>query len=122
MAEKKQRRSSSKLWEDMPMAETLWANNPFVKMFSEINAPWCNALKQGAAQYIETTEKWAQRALEMNEKATAWAKDTPFAPLFETQQLIARQSVELSTEFARRLWQLEDKVEEKVAEVVGVQH
>jgi hypothetical protein len=95
------------------MAENVWTSNSFIKMLGEINAPWCSALKQGAVQYIDTTEKWAQKALELNEQATVWAKETPFAPLFETQRSFVRQMIETSTALAYRLWQIEDKAEEK---------
>jgi len=96
------------------MTEHTWTNNPFMKMFGETNAPWGSALKQAAAQYLDTSEKWAQKALELNEQATAWAKETPLAPLFETQRSLARQMVETSAALTRRLWQLEPRAEEKV--------
>src|SRR5262245_53695851 len=103
------------------MAEHTHASNPFVKMFSELNAPWLDAVKHAAAQYIDTSEKWAQQALKWGERTTEWAKATPLAPFFETQRLIARQAIELSADVARRLWQLESKVEEKVEEAFGTQ-
>jgi hypothetical protein len=103
------------------MAEHTQASNPFMKMFSELNAPWCEAVKHAAAQYIDTSEKWAHQTLKWNEKVTDWAKATPFSVLFETQRLIARQSIDLSADVARRLWQLEGKIEEKVGETFGTQ-
>jgi hypothetical protein len=103
------------------MAENPQASNPFVKILSELNAPWCDAVKQAAAQYIDTSEKWAHQALKWNEKTTEWAKATPFSALFETQRLIARQTIELSADVARRLWQLENKVEEKVEQAFSTQ-
>ena len=30
------------------MAENTMLNNPFTKMFGELNAPWCDAVKQAA--------------------------------------------------------------------------
>jgi hypothetical protein len=63
-------------------------------------------VKKAAAWYIETSEKLANQALELQEKATGWAKDTPFAPLFEAQHSIARKFVERSANAARSLWQL----------------
>jgi hypothetical protein len=96
------------------MAEYSQTSNVFAKMFSEMAAPWCGPLKQVATQYLDTSEKWAQKALELNEKTTAWAKDTPLAPLFETQRSLARQVIETSTTFARQLWQIETKAEEKI--------
>ena len=109
------------------MADNLWNNNPFLKMFgdaennpfakmvNEFNTPLCGSWKQTAAQYISASEEWAQRALEWNEKMTSWAKDTPLASLFETQRHLASQMLENSTAMARRFWQLEDKSQEKTA-------
>lgn len=90
-------------------------NNPFVKLMSELNAPLCSSWKQAAAQYLATSEEWAHKALELNEKMTAWAKETPIAPLFETQRSIASQAVENSVAFARRLWQIDAHSGEKSA-------
>jgi hypothetical protein len=63
-------------------------------------------VKKAAAWYIETSEKLAKQALELQEKATGWAKDTPFAPLFEAQHSMARKLVERSANAARTLWQI----------------
>jgi hypothetical protein len=95
------------------MAENTSFNNPFAKMFGELNAPWCDAVKKAAEQYLDNGEKWAQQALKWNEQATEWAKATPLAPVFETQRRIAKQTIEMSTNIARRLWKLEGKSEEK---------
>src|SRR5205814_5923481 len=101
------------------MAENTMLNNPFTKMFGELNAPWCDAVKQAAEQYINNSEKWAKQSLKWNEKATEWANSTPLASLFETQRLIAKQTVEMSADIARRLWQLEGKIEEKMEEALS---
>jgi len=66
-----------------------------------------DAVKKAAAWYIETSEKLAHQALELQEKATGWAKDTPFAPLFEAQHSMARKFVERSANAARTLWQIQ---------------
>ena len=64
-------------------------------------------VKKAAAWYIETSEKFANQALELQERATGWAKDTPFAPLFEAQHSNARKFVERSAHAARTLWQIQ---------------
>jgi hypothetical protein len=76
--------------------------------FTKINESVFNleGVKKAAAWYIETSEKLANQALELQEKATGWAKDTPFAPLFEAQHSIARKFVERSANAARTLWQI----------------
>ena len=64
-------------------------------------------MKKAAAWYIETSEKLANQALELQEKAMGWAKDTPLAPLFEAQNSLARKIVEQSANAARTLWQIQ---------------
>jgi hypothetical protein len=64
-------------------------------------------VRKAAAWYIETSEKLANQAIELQERATGWAKDTPFGPLFEAQQSIARKFVERSANAARTLWQIQ---------------
>ena len=63
--------------------------------------------KKAAAWYLDTTERVATQALELQEKATGWAKETPLASLFEAQQTMARKFVERSLTAARSLWQIE---------------
>jgi hypothetical protein len=65
-----------------------------------------DGVKKAAAWYIETSEKLANQALEFQEKATGWAKDTPLAALFEAQHSFARKFVERSANAARTLWQI----------------
>ncbi|HKV53188.1 MAG TPA: hypothetical protein VJN94_00975 [Candidatus Binataceae bacterium] len=76
--------------------------------FSKINESVFNleGVKKAAAWYIETSEKFATQALELQEKAAGWAKDTPFAPLLEAQHSFARKFVERSVSTARSLWQI----------------
>ncbi|HZP45855.1 MAG TPA: hypothetical protein VFB15_09405 [Candidatus Binataceae bacterium] len=64
-------------------------------------------VKKAAAWYIDTAEKLATQAIELQEKATGWAKETPLAPLFEAQHSMARKVLERSTAAARNLWQIE---------------
>jgi hypothetical protein len=66
-----------------------------------------DGVKKAAAWYIETSERLANQALELQERATGWAKDTPLAPLFEAQHSMARKLVESSAQAARTLWQIE---------------
>jgi hypothetical protein len=90
-------------------------NNPFMKLLSEANAPLCSSWKETAAQYLNASEEWAGKALEWNTKATAWAKETPLASVFETQRNLTSQAVENSLALARRFWKLEEKDEKKAA-------
>lgn len=90
-------------------------DNPFFKLFSEVNAPLCNSWKETAAQYINASEELAEKAIEWNSKATAWAKETPLASVFETQRNLTSQAVENSLALARRFWQIDEKSEKKAA-------
>ncbi|HXG21930.1 MAG TPA: hypothetical protein VNN62_22985 [Methylomirabilota bacterium] len=101
------------------MAENASFTNPLYKIFGELNAPWCEAVKHAAAQYLDNSEKWAHQSLKWSEKATEWAKSTPLAPVFEAQRLIAKQAVDMSLDIARRWWRLEEKLEEKMEETPG---
>jgi len=89
------------------------ANNPFIKLLSEVNAPLCSSWKETAAQYLNASEEWAEKALEWNTKATAWAKETPLASVFETQRNLTSQAVENSLTLARRFWKIDEKSEKK---------
>jgi hypothetical protein len=78
--------------------------------FSQLGKTLFNDIaRRMAALYIDTGEELARGALEIQARATEWAKDTPFAPWFEAQDVISRRLVELSVSGARRLWQIEEK-------------
>lgn len=66
-----------------------------------------DGVKKAAAWYIDTSEKVGHQAIELQEKATTWAKDTPFAPIFEAQHTMAKKMLERSVSVARNLWQLQ---------------
>ncbi len=62
--------------------------------------------KKFAAWYIDTSEKFALDAIDLQAKVTDWAKDTPFGPIFAAQQEVGRKFVERSADAARTLWRL----------------
>ncbi len=74
---------------------------------SELGASWCGNPKKIAAWYIDTSEKLAREALSFQEKSASWANDTPLAAVFEAQKTIARQLVENSVSFVRKLWRID---------------
>jgi hypothetical protein len=61
-----------------------------------------------AAWYINTSERVAKGALDFQASMTNWAKDTPFAPIFEAQQEFGRRVVERSADAARSLWRIKE--------------
>jgi hypothetical protein len=90
------------------MTEKINGENMF-ESFTKIGEPFLKleGAKKAAAWYIETSEKFANQMIELQEKATGWAKETPLAALFEAQSSIARKFVERSASAARNLWQLD---------------
>jgi hypothetical protein len=63
--------------------------------------------KKVAAWYIDTSEKFAKQAINFQESATKWAKETPLAPIFDAQIEYGKKFVERSASAARSLWRLE---------------
>jgi hypothetical protein len=63
--------------------------------------------KKFAAWYIDTTEKVANQAIDFQESATQWAKQTPLAPIFAAQYEYGKKIVERSANAARSLWRIE---------------
>ena len=63
--------------------------------------------KKVAAWYIDTSEKFARQAIDFQESATKWAKETPLAPIFDAQIEYGKKFVERSANAARSLWRLE---------------
>ncbi|MGH7917155.1 MAG: hypothetical protein ACREQE_06775 [Candidatus Binataceae bacterium] len=63
--------------------------------------------KKAAAWYIDNSQKFANQAIDLQQKATEWAKDTPLARIFELQNSIARKFVERSADLARTVWQIQ---------------
>ncbi|HUO05574.1 MAG TPA: hypothetical protein VMU16_10290 [Candidatus Binataceae bacterium] len=62
--------------------------------------------KKAAAWYIDTSEKLAHETLDLQVRATKWAKDTPLAPIFDAQHELGKKLVERSAKAARSLWRL----------------
>jgi hypothetical protein len=89
---------------------------PLFRPFAELNAAWWGGAKQLAAWYVDTSERMAHGFLEFQEQAMSWAKDTPWAPLFESQRTLVRRWIEGSADMARRFWQVEEEAQRKVAE------
>jgi len=63
--------------------------------------------KKFAAWYIDTSEKVANQAIDFQESATQWAKETPLATIFAAQNEYSKKIIERSANAARSLWRLE---------------
>jgi hypothetical protein len=102
--------------EEKPMAEETAKLAPenrvsFFQLCSELNAPWWSGIQRLAAWYIDLSEQLARRGLDIQEQATGWAKDTPWAPLFQSQHTLMSQWIDGSVTLARNLWRLEQAEE-----------
>ena len=63
--------------------------------------------KKFAACYIDASEKLANQAIDFQEFATRWAKETSLASIFDAQVECGKKFVERSAGAARSLWRLE---------------
>lgn len=61
------------------------------------------------AQYLDNSQRFGHRILELHEQASQWAKSTPWAPLFRSQYDFLRRWLDGSVNSARALWQLESE-------------
>ncbi|MGH7815408.1 MAG: hypothetical protein ACREQI_15565 [Candidatus Binataceae bacterium] len=62
--------------------------------------------KKAVAWYIDTSEKVANEALNLQARATKWAKETPLEPIFDAQHELGKKLIKRSVHAARSLWQL----------------
>jgi hypothetical protein len=81
--------------------------------FTEFGELWWNAASQMAASYIDTTERFWKNALALQESLTDSTKNTPWAPLFQSQCALTEQWVKGPVDFARKLWRIEKKAAEQ---------
>ena len=63
--------------------------------------------KKFAAWYIDTSEKVAKQAIDLQASATQWVKETPLAPIIEAQIEYGKKYIERSANAARSLCRLE---------------
>ena len=84
------------------------ADKSVFETINEMGTKFLNAdgAKKFAAWYIDTNEKIAKNAIDFQATATAWAKETPLAPIFAAQQDFGRKLVERSAETARSLFRV----------------
>lgn len=60
-----------------------------------------------AAQYIDASEEFAQRILDIQSEATSWAEGTPLERVLKVQKSLGQRIVESSARAARALWRLD---------------
>src|SRR5258705_6338849 len=98
------------------MAENYGHSSNESTSYTDQSASWRNDMKKMIANYIDTSEGLAKGTLTFQERATAWAKNTPWAPLFTALRDVAGQWIEGSASLARKLWRIEEEAGEKAEE------
>ena len=67
--------------------------------------------KKFVAWYIDNSEKMSNGVLDYQASATEWAKATPLGPIFEAQFDFSRKFVKRSAEVARKIWQVDSRID-----------
>jgi len=101
------------------MAENYGRSSKESTSQTDLSASWRNDMKKMVASYIDTTEGLAKGTLALQERATTWAKNTPWAPLFAALRDVTSQWIEGSANLARKLWRIEEESGERVEEAVS---
>ncbi len=83
---------------------------------SDVNNNLRDSARQFAELYIESSRKVGEAMLELHERTTSWAKETPLNPLFELQRNAGKQMLESSLELARKVWGFADKEEQAISQ------
>ena len=84
----------------------------------DLSASWRHDIRDLVADYIDVSEKLAKEALAFQYRITTWAKDTPWASLFNAQREIASQWIEGAASVARKLWRIEEEAAEKTEKAI----
>src|SRR5437879_13108495 len=60
------------------MADRESRSSMMSQSYADLTTPWRTGMKEMVARYVDTSEKLAKGALDFQERATAWAKGTPW--------------------------------------------
>ena len=83
-------------------------HRPSLSSFSsDLYAPWLTTMKQMITSSLDTNEKLTKEALDRYAEAMAWAKDTPWAPMYKAFITFTSKMLEGSTSLVRVLWHLD---------------
>lgn len=80
---------------------------------TDLSTSWRHDMRDLVADYIDASEKLAKGALAFQDRITTWAKDTPWASLFNTQRDMASQWIEGAASLTRKLWSIEEEAAER---------
>jgi len=78
-----------------------------VPAFSDFVDSITSAVRSVAARYIDVSESFAKQMLEFQVQTTGWAKETPMAPIFQSQLSFSQGLIELWAGAWRAMWQIE---------------
>jgi hypothetical protein len=84
---------------------------------SDVNGNLRNSARQFAELYLDSSQKIGEAMLDLHEKSTMWARETPLNPLFEAQRSAGKQMLEGSIELARKAWGAIEKGEESMTRI-----
>ena len=85
---------------------------------TDMSASWRHAMRELVADYIDASEKLAKGTLAFQGRITTWAKDTPWASLFNTQRDLTSQWIEGAAGLARKLWSIEEEAVERTERAI----
>ncbi len=83
---------------------------------SEMNSNLRDSARQFAELYIDSSRKVGEAMLELHERSTSWARETPLNPLFELQRNAGKQLLENSIELARKVWGFAEREEQIISQ------
>ena len=85
---------------------------------TDLSASWRHDMRDLVADYIDASEKIAKGVLAFQDRVTTWAKDTPWASLFNTQRDMASQWIEGAASLTRKLWSIEEETTERTEKAI----
>jgi len=83
---------------------------------TDVNNNLRESARQFAELYIDSSRKMGEAMLELHERTTSWARETPLNPLFELQRNAGKQMLENSIELARKVWGFAEKEEQIISQ------
>jgi hypothetical protein len=83
---------------------------------SDVNNNLRDSARQFAELYIDSSRKVGEAMLDLHERSTSWARETPLNPLFEMQRNAGKQMLENSIELARKVFGFAEKEDQIISQ------
>lgn len=87
------------------------------KFYAELSASGRESMKKMMMSYIDAGERMARSALEWHDKATSWAKNTPWAPMLQMQHDMASQWIDGWIALSRKLCEMGEETARKAEKI-----